>query len=186
MRILRVRGCTVNGAYGLGDLTPKLVSHFPVDGQRAHTPVHKHYPGAVHVQLVRPRRLESRPKDRTDGMASRKAGVESVVAPGMDRFESPVHDLVRRRAFETQSGDELSTVRDPAQRFGQEVSKQCRNSNSLGTVEVFYDSQSTLTGKTFADPGASPDFVYFGEGSVFGTGTSDWAYVTHNAFTCAS
>jgi hypothetical protein len=42
-----------------------------------------------------------------------------------------------------------------------------------------------LTGKTFADPAAPPNFLYFGDGSLYGTGVSDWAYVTHNADACA-
>jgi hypothetical protein len=56
---------------------------------------------------------------------------------------------------------------------------------SLGTVEVFYDGQSKLTGVTFSDPNASPQYVSFGEGSIYATGTSDWDYVTHNAYVCA-
>jgi hypothetical protein len=54
----------------------------------------------------------------------------------------------------------------------------------LGTVEVFYDGQSKLTGVTFTDPNASPQYVAFGEGSTYATGTSDWDYVTHNAYVC--
>lgn len=55
----------------------------------------------------------------------------------------------------------------------------------LGNVEVFYDGVSKLTGKTFAEPSAAPDFLYFGDGSLYGTGVSDWAYFTHNADACA-
>lgn len=56
---------------------------------------------------------------------------------------------------------------------------------ALGTVEVFYDGQSKLTGVTFADPNGGTPYVNFGEGSNFATGTSDWDYVTHNAYVCA-
>jgi hypothetical protein len=56
---------------------------------------------------------------------------------------------------------------------------------ALGTVEVFYDGVSKLTGSTFADPNGTPNFLYFGDGSLFGTGVSDWAYFTHNADACA-
>jgi hypothetical protein len=56
---------------------------------------------------------------------------------------------------------------------------------ALGTVEVFYDGQSKLTGATFTDPNGGSQYVNFGEGSTFATGTSDWAYVTHNAYVCA-
>ena len=56
---------------------------------------------------------------------------------------------------------------------------------ALGNVEVFYDDVSKLTGSTFADPNGSPDFLYFGDGSLYGTGVSDWAYFTHNADACA-
>lgn len=53
------------------------------------------------------------------------------------------------------------------------------------TVEVFYDGVSKLTGSTFVDPSAAPSYVYFGEATSFGHGSSDWDYVTHNAYTCA-
>jgi hypothetical protein len=56
---------------------------------------------------------------------------------------------------------------------------------ALGNVEVFYDGVSKLTGKTFAEPSAAPDFLYFGDGSIYGTGVSDWAYFTHNADACS-
>lgn len=56
---------------------------------------------------------------------------------------------------------------------------------TAGTIEVFYDGQSKLTGVTFVDPSASTDYVSFGEGSNFATGASDWDYVTHNAYVCA-
>ena len=56
---------------------------------------------------------------------------------------------------------------------------------ALGNVEVFYDGVSKLTGKTFAEPTVAPDFLYFGDGSLYGTSVSDWAYFTHNADACA-
>lgn len=58
---------------------------------------------------------------------------------------------------------------------------------ALGNVEVFYDGVSKLTGKAFAGAAASLNsfYFYFGDGSIYGTSVSDWAYVTHNVDTCA-
>ena len=53
-----------------------------------------------------------------------------------------------------------------------------------GSIEVFFDGVSKLTGKTYTDPNNSPPYILFGEGSLFATGISDWDYVTHNAYVC--
>jgi hypothetical protein len=53
------------------------------------------------------------------------------------------------------------------------------------TFQVFIDDQLELSGNTYAD-GNSAELVLFGESSIYANGASEWQFVKHNAYRCAT
>lgn len=51
-----------------------------------------------------------------------------------------------------------------------------------GDVAVLVDGTPTLSGSTFTEPTTTTDYVFFGEGSSFAFGVSEWESFQHDAY----
>lgn len=75
-------------------------------------------------------------------------------------------------------------VRGPEAALDATVMHTYRIEIDLGTgaVAVLVDGTPTLTGSTFTEPTAVTDYVFFGEGSSFAHGVSEWESFQHDAY----